>query len=69
MIPPPAQGRALARALRSSMEPRRILVLDGHPDADAPRHGHALAAAHAEGAGRAAWPAARARREGRLRPS
>jgi putative NADPH-quinone reductase len=32
------------------MEPRRVLVLDGHPDADAARYGHALAAAYAEGA-------------------
>ena len=32
------------------MSPRRILVLDGHPDADPKRYAHALAAAYVEGA-------------------
>ena len=32
------------------MEPRRILILDGHPDPDPGRYCHALAAAYARGA-------------------
>lgn len=32
------------------MDPRRILVLDGHPDAEPARYGHALAAAYGRGA-------------------
>lgn len=35
------------------MEPRRILVLDGHPDPDPARYAHALAAAYVQGAARA----------------
>ena len=32
------------------MEPRRILILDGHPDPDPARFCHALAAAYRQGA-------------------
>src|SRR6185295_13371252 len=46
----PRQGRTAAGPRRCGAMPRRILILQGHPDTTERHLGHALAKAYAEGA-------------------